>query len=136
MHRVLQQRLDRQMVGREIFAPVEAVFDQFDLVFAADFAHGGHVLVGGILGLAPKFLIPLPPVNGRHDDVGGGVLAQFDDEFLGVADGVDEHEIWLIRDDELPRPAAQVLPRAGVADHFAIFDGRRFGKTLGNFGGT
>ena len=133
MHGVFEQRGHGQRVRGEIGGPVAAVFDEFDVVPATDLAHGGHVLIGGVFGFAPQGDVALAPVDAGHDDVGGGVAAQFDEQLFQigrVTDRVSDDEVRLIGDDEMPRPAAQILPRAGIADHLAILDLLRLREAL------
>lgn len=133
MHGVFEQRGHGQLVRGEVGGPVAAVFDELDVVSATHLAHGGHVLIGGVLRLAPQGDVALAPVDARHDDVGSGVAAQLNEELFqigGITDGVGDDEVRLIGDDEMPRPAAQILPRAGIADHLAILDLLRLREAL------
>ena len=134
MHSVFEQRGHGQLVCAEVGGPVAAVFDELDVVPATDLAHGGHVLIRGVFRLAPQGDVALAPVNAGHDDVGSGVTAQLDEELFqisGITDGVGDDKVWLIGDDEMPCPATQILPRAGIADHLAILDLLRLREALG-----
>ncbi|MFN9961183.1 MAG: hypothetical protein ACK55I_49520, partial [bacterium] len=87
----------------------------------------------GVLRFSPQRDVSLPPMDAGHDDVGGGVAAQLDEQLFevgGIATGGGDDEIRLIGDDEMPRPAAQILPRAGIADHLAILDLLRLREAL------
>ena len=70
-------------------------------------------------------------MQARHDDVGGGVRLDFNDELFEVgrvAVRVSDHEVRLIGNSEMPCPASQVLPRARITDHLLVANLRRIWK--------
>ena len=128
------------MIGKsfafKIPCPVATVLDEFDVIFSAHLTHRRHVLVRGVLGFTPQFLVPLAPMQARHDDVRRGAPSQFDDQFFqvcGISIGVGNHQVGLIRNREVPCPPGQVLPGARIAHHLLIADGRRVRESFRDF---